>query len=35
LVGSGSDPVLLGIAGDYYGGEFGGWLSDTILYDCD
>lgn len=31
LVGSGSDPVPLGIADDYYGGEFGGWLSDTIF----
>ena len=35
IVSSGSDPVPLGIAdgmaGDPYGGEFGGWLSDTIF----
>lgn len=35
LAGSGAGSVPLGIAGsitgDYYGGEFGGWLSDTIF----
>ncbi|OFP37756.1 hypothetical protein HMPREF2992_00585 [Prevotella sp. HMSC069G02] len=31
LAGSGVGSVPLGIAGDYYGGEFGGWLSDTIF----